>query len=522
MNVASLLARANERWPRRLAVVDGERRMTYKECAARAAALALRLSELGVEPGDRVALAVPNGHVFYETTFAVAALGAILVPINTRLAPAEQVEVLKHSGADVWIASADYHETVIRVASSLPTLARLIWVGTPHNRGLAIPTSDYANLAGSARPTLEPVEVTEDAVAQLYYTSGTTGRPKGVMLTHANLVAHAEAATSELEIAEDDAWAHIAPMFHLADAWATFAVTLAGGRHVMAPEFKAPEVLDLIETEEVTITNLVPTMLQRLLAAQPRARADTSHLRLLLTGGAPIAPTVVERVLEVFQCEYAQTYGMTETSPYLTLSLLRSHHWELSEAERLRLRARTGRPFETIELEVVDENGEPVPADDHTVGEIRVQGTTVSPGYWNDPERTAEAFRDGWLYTGDLAVIDTEGYVDIVDRKKDMILSGGETVYSTEVENALYTHPAVLEAAAYGVPDEEWGEKVCAAVVLVPEARATEDELAACCRERLAGYKIPRRIEILDELPKTGSGKIRKGTLRERDQGAPR
>jgi acyl-CoA synthetase (AMP-forming)/AMP-acid ligase II len=256
-------------------------------------------------------------------------------------------------------------------------------------------------------------------------------------------------------------------------------------------------------------------MIQRLLVGLERGATRPSSLRLLLSGGSPIATEVVRSVLERFGCEYAQTYGMTETSPFLTLGLLEHHHWQLSEEERLRVRARTGRPFEGVELEVVDESGRPVPADDATVGEIRVRGRTVSPGYWRDREATEAVQRDGWLHTGDLAVIDGEGYVDIVDRKKDVILSGGENVYSREVEGALHAHPAVLEAAVFGVADAEWGEAVAAAVVLKPGARATVEELRSTCRERIAAYKCPRRIELLEDLPKTGSGKVRKAALRE-------
>ena len=255
-------------------------------------------------------------------------------------------------------------------------------------------------------------------------------------------------------------------------------------------------------------------MLKRLVECAGVRGARCPSLRLVLSGGAPISPALVRQVLSVLRCEYAQTYGMTETSPYLTLGILSEHLRQLPEAEVLRLRARTGRPFGPVELEVVDERDRPVPPDDRTVGEIRVRGPTVTPGYWRRPEETRRAIRDGWLYTGDLAVLDAHGFVNIVDRKKDMILTGGENVYSTEVENALYEHPAVLEAAVFGVPDETWGEAVTAAVVLRPGVRVTAAELVAFCRPRIAGYKVPRSIEFLEELPKTGSGKISKQTLR--------
>jgi acyl-CoA synthetase (AMP-forming)/AMP-acid ligase II len=336
------------------------------------------------------------------------------------------------------------------------------------------------------------------------------------MLTHRNVCVHADWAVRELALSERDRWGHFAPMFHLADAWATLALTAVGGVHVLLPRFEADEVVACVERDRVTLTNLIPTMLKRLVES-PRVRAaDLSSLRLVLSGGAPIAPALVRDVRAVLRCEYAQTYGMTETSPYLTLGLLPEPLRRRGEDELVRWLARTGRPFGEIELEVVDGEDRPVPADDRTVGEIRVRGATVTPGYWNRSEETAAAIRGGWLYTGDLAVVDPHGFVNIVDRRKDMILTGGENVYSTEVENALYEHPAVLEAAVFGVPDETWGECVNAAVVLRDGRAASARELIDFCRARLAAFKAPRAVEFLSELPKTGSGKISKHALRAR------
>jgi acyl-CoA synthetase (AMP-forming)/AMP-acid ligase II len=351
-------------------------------------------------------------------------------------------------------------------------------------------------------------------VAHLYYTSGTTGRPKGVMLTHRNVVAHAHAAIGELGLTSADRWAHIAPMFHLADAWATFAVTAAGGAHVFLEHFTAAAALDLLERERITITNLVPTMLN-LMVNEPTAGSRHYVLRAMLSGGAPIAPSLVRRILAVFRCEYVQTYGMTETSPYLTLGLLHPHLRALPEEQRLHYVCKTGRPFHGVTLEVIGADGRPVPPDGTTVGEIRVRGETVTPGYWQNPEATAQAFdADGFLRTGDLATIDAEGYVDIVDRKKDVIKTGGEAVYSVEVENVLHRHPAVLECAVFGTPHPLWGEAVTAAVVLRQAATATAQELIDWCRDRIAHYKSPSQVRFLPELPKTGTGKISKRLLR--------
>jgi len=491
--IQSLLEDASHRHAGRIAVVAGELRWTYADFASEVRGLAARLLEEGVAPGDRVAVLDDNTPSFLAAYFAAPWIGAVLQPLNHRLAPRELQAALEDAETRVLLAGAG------RVES-----ARAL-------RGVRV-------LAGDVEPAEEPAvpfRSAPDDLAQLYYTSGTTGRPKGVMLTQRNVCAHAACAVRELGLAPTDRWGHFAPMFHLADAWATFALTAVGGVHVMEPRFTAEGALDAIERERVTLTNLVPTMLTRMVAHPRAATFDPSSLRLVLSGGAPITPAPVRRIVETFRCEYVQTYGMTETSPYLTLGILHEHLRALPREERLRYAARTGRPFAAVELEVVDDAGAPVPGDDRTVGEIRVRGETVSPGYWRRPEETARAHREGWLYTGDLAVVDGEGYVDIVDRRSDMILTGGENVYSTEVENALTDHPDVLAAAAFGLPDETLGEIVCAAVVLAPSSRATTAELSAWCRERIAAYKTPRCIELVAELPTTGTGKVSKRLLRE-------
>ncbi len=502
--ICSLFEEAAREFADRPAAIEGDTRLTYAELESHVLCLAARLQEGGVRPGDRVAVLGANTIPFLCATFAAPAAGAVLVPLNTRLAPRELAEILADSEARVLLSSRAF-------AGALGAFEAQ---GSPHETMLFEEGEPPA-----ARPSFRAAPAEPGALAQLYYTSGTTGRAKGVMLTHANVCVHARTAVRELALGPDDRWGHFAPMFHLADAWATLAVTAVGGVHVFAPHFEPGAALELVERERITITNLVPTMLARMVE-HPYARDfDPASLRRILSGGAPIAPALVKRIMEVFRCEYVQTYGMTETSPYLTLSLLHPHLERLPPEEQFRYRARTGRPFACVELEVVDGEGRAVPRDDRTVGEIRVRGPTVSPGYWKRPQETAAAFRDGWFHTGDLAVIDAEGYVNIVDRKKDMILTGGENVYSTEVEYALCEHPSVLEAAAFGVPDPAWGESVRAAVVLKQGARASAEELVAHCRGRIAGYKVPRSIEFRNELPKTGSGKVAKDVLRAQVRG---
>ncbi len=501
----SILERAERDFAGRTAVREGATRRDYGEFARRVRARARAWRALGLGAGERVAILDWNTGAFLESTFAAAGLGAILTPLNHRLAVPELAEILADSGACLVLAARAFAEPVAALRARVPSVRH--WLCCEEE------PEDEPEEEG---PPFAPARVAPADVAQLYYTSGTTGRAKGVMLTHRNVCTHAAWAVRELELTGADRWGHFAPMFHLADAWATFAVTQVGGVHVMLPRFEADAAVEAIEREGITLTNLVPTMLKRLVESPRAPAARFASLRLVLSGGAPISPALVRQVLAVLGCEYAQTYGMTETSPYLTLGLLPEALRRLAPEEVLRLRARTGRPFGEVELEVVDEAGRRVPADDRTVGEIRVRGATVTPGYWGRPEETAMAIRDGWLYTGDLAVLDAHGFVDIVDRKKDMILSGGENVYSTEVENALYEHPAVLECAVFGRPDATWGERVHAAVVLRAEATLGARELIEFCRARIAAYKAPHTIEFLPELPRTGSGKISKQVLRAR------
>ncbi len=492
MHLPQLLDLALGRDPSSVAVRWDSKSWTWAEEAARIERLAAGMARAGVQPGDRVLVQLENVPLFLEATFAAAQLGAVLVPAHPGLAERERSALIERAQP------------------------RLVLDGDTSFEGM---TADAGR--APAPPDPDP-----ERLAQLYFTSGTTGAPKGVMLTHGNLVSHALAAVQEFDLAPSDVWGHIAPMFHLADAWAVGAITAAGGSHVFLPRFDGQQALDLIETSGVTLTNLVPTHLGRILAAceaasdQGQRTGPIQSLRLVLSGGAPIAPATVSRVLRDLCGEYAQTYGMTETSPFLTVSLLAPEHRELPPDEQLDLRCATGRPFRGVDLCIVNEAGQPVPPDRQSVGEICVRGATITPGYWKDPGTTAAAFVDGWLRTGDLATVDARGFVRIVDRAKDMIITGGEKVYSIEVERALFEHPAVLEAAAYGVPSERWGEELRAAVVLRPGTVAEPVELRSHLAERLTGYKVPKRVDVLGNLPKTPSGKVRKAGLRERANNA--
>jgi acyl-CoA synthetase (AMP-forming)/AMP-acid ligase II len=498
MNLHDLLHTTGRESPEAEAVSCGGVRLSYRELVERVRRLGNVLIAAGLERGDRVAILSPNCHTFLESYFAAAGADLVLVPVNTRLTARDLAFILDDSGAQMLIAHPELRDLVAESAAE-----NLLFTGPEYEAALR-----------SAEDGALPASAAGGDIAQIYYTSGTTGTPKGVMLTHANVATHARAAISEFRLTCADVWAHVAPLFHLADAWATFAVTAAGGRHVIVPRFDPSRVLATFREERVTLTNLIPTMLNSLVREEGAGDAPYPSLRYVLSGGAPISPALVRRIMETFSTEYVQTYGLTETSPYLTVSLLDERQRVLPEEERFRLASRTGRKFEGVELRVVDENGREVEPDDLEVGEILARGPTVTPGYWNRPEETAAAFADGWLRTGDLAVIDAEGFLNIVDRIKDVIITGGENVYSTEVEHALHEHPSVQEVAVIGVPDEHWGETVKAVVALSQGAEPDEAALIEFCRERLAGFKIPRAVEFVDELPKTATGKIRKRSLR--------
>jgi acyl-CoA synthetase (AMP-forming)/AMP-acid ligase II len=516
MILTEILRKAIKFYPKKQAIVCGGKRWTYQEFYDRLNRLSRCLTGLGVRKDDKVAVLHPNCHYFLEAYYGIMQIAAISVPINYRLSAQEIAFILQDSESKILIVDPAFEEQVDSIRGDIQRVERILWTGerdvSKESRDL-----DYEMALHETNSNPLPgTPITSDDIAQIYYTSGTTGRPKGVMLSHKNVYTHALGTIAEVHLTDSDVWIHVAPLFHLADAWATWAITWVGGTHILLREFEARAVLETMEREKVTVTNLIPTMLNIMVNHPDVGKYDYRNMRVLLSGGAPIAPEVVRKIAEIFKCDYIQTYGMTETSPYLTLSILKDHLKRLPEEDQLRFKSKTGREFIGVELKVVNEQGGEVRRDEKEVGEIIVKGDIVTKGYWKLPEETEKSIRNGWLYTGDLAVIDEEGYVTIVDRKKDMILTGGENVYSTEVENILYTHPAILECAVIGVPDPKWGEAVKAIVVLKDGQKATGQEIIQYCKHRIAHYKAPKSIDFIDVLPKTGSGKIHKKGLRDK------
>jgi len=524
------LAKAVKLFPQKRAIVCGGKHWTYQEFCSRVYQLSRCLKRIGIKKDDKVAILHPNCHTFLEAYYAIPQIGAISVPINTRLSAGEIAYILEDSESKLLIADPMFKNQLEPVRKKIRGIKKILWTGDDRDRSSSSESPPYALLHGNrsiglnyeealrqedSGPLPAPPMESED-IAQIYYTSGTTGRPKGVMLSHKNVMTHALGTIAEVHLTDSDVWVHVAPLFHLADAWATWAVTWVGGTHVLVREFDARAVLETIQREKVTLTNLIPTMLNLMVNHPDAGKFDYGSLRVLLSGGAPIAPEVVRKIVETFKCDYIQTYGMTETSPYLTLSILKEHLKQLPREDQLRFKSKTGREFIGVDLKVVNEQGNEIKGDEKEVGEIIVKGDIVTKGYWKLPEETKKSLKGGWLYTGDMAVIDEEGYVTIVDRKKDMILTGGENVYSTEVENILYTYPAILECAVVGVPDQKWGEAVKAIVVLKPGQKATEQEIIQFCKEKIAHYKAPKSVDFIEALPRTGSGKIHKKNLRDK------
>jgi acyl-CoA synthetase (AMP-forming)/AMP-acid ligase II len=516
MNIAATLSKARRLFPDKEAVVDGDRRLTYRQLAERVDRLAAGLAAIGLSSQDCISIVAPNSLEFLETYYAAAVLGLMVNPINVRLLGPEMAFILNDARARLVIADPRYKGPVIKALEEAESVEGVIWLTDAPPELTKGRSWAYEAFLNEGRADFSPpAPLGDEATAHLYYTSGTTGRPKGVILTHRNVTAHALAAIAEFNLNDTDVWYHVAPMFHLADAWATFALTWVGGRHVMQPEFEAGKVLATIEREGITLTNLIPTMLNLMVNHDQAENFNYSSLKVILSGGAPIAPETVRRIISTFDCDYIQTYGLTETSPYCTVSTLKAHLKKLPLEKQREIISRTGREFMAVELRVVDEDGRDVPRDDRSVGEIWVRGDTVTPGYLNRPKANEDAFKDGWFKTGDLAVMDEEGYVNIVDRKKDIIISGGENVFSTEVEYTLMEHPSVLECVVIGVPDPKWGEAIKAVVVRKTGKEAEEAELISFVKERLAHYKAPKSVDFVDELPKTGSGKLMKRTVRE-------
>ena len=508
MQLTQGLRRAALIRPSEIATIDGPHRRRWLETENRVARLAAGLRRLGLTPGGRVAMLALNSHRYFEYLFAVPWAGGVAVPINTRLAPPEIAYVLADSGAEVLLIDDAFLAHLPALRDATAGLTAVLHVGEGPAAASLIAYEAVIEGAGA----MPDAGAAGDQLAGIYYTGGTTGQAKGVMLSHGNLVANALNVTIAVGYSRDTRYLHTPPMFHLADGCSSFGVTMQGGTHVFRPRFDAADWLATVAAERVSDVTLVPTMLNMILAHPGLAAHDLGSLRRLYVGAAPLLDALLFRALELLpHVAFQQAWGMTELSP---IGCTMDPRFSTRDGPFAGRHRSCGQPVATVELRIVDGQGQELPRGQ--VGEIAVRGPTVMQGYWNKPEATAAVLRDGWLHSGDAAHMDDEGFVYIVDRLKDMIVSGGENVYCGEVESAISTLEGVAECAVIGIPDEVWGEAVHAIVVPRPGAAITVDAVIAHARARIAAYKCPRTVEIRAEaLPLSGAGKVLKTALRE-------
>ena len=504
MEMTQPLHRALQQHPDRLSTVFGDRQRTVAETADRVARLAGALVELGVAPGDRVGLLALNSDRYLEYLLAVPWSGAAVNPVNIRWSPTEIAYSLVDCDTRVLLVDDAFAPVIPALRTQSPVLQTVIFCGegpTPDG------TLNYEDLiAGS--DAIDDRRRGADDLYGVFYTGGTTGHPKGVMLSHRNLLSSAMSALATGDIVtRRGRLLHAAPLFHLAGIAIWSIGNLVDATHVVVPTFTPAGVIESVESHRVTDILLIPTMIQMLIDSPRAHTADLSSVRHVVYGASPITDDVLGRARATLPAAgFTQAYGMTELSPIATVLLPDDH-------DDPALIRSAGRPGVGVDLQIVDAGDDESPRGQ--IGEIVVRGDNVMQGYWNKPAETAAALRNGYMHTGDLGYMNDQGYVFVVDRLKDMIITGGENVYSAEVENALSKHPAVAACAVIGLEDAQWGERVHAVVVLQPDTEATFEDLQAFCRDLIANYKLPRSIDFVGELPMSGAGKILKRELRQ-------
>ncbi|MGH9671598.1 MAG: long-chain-fatty-acid--CoA ligase, partial [Bryobacteraceae bacterium] len=495
------LHRAMDLFGHKIGVVSGDREFTYREFGERAQRLASALPAIGAEPGDRVAYISFNNHQLLEGYYGVIQARAIVMPLNVRLSPAELTAILNHSGARVLMFENDFAGLAEHLRANCPAIKTFITLDDK------VPAADMTSeelLAQGAPERADIASIDESSIAELFYTSGSTGAPKGVMLSHRTLYLHCLDVAGLFQDVEVMVDLHTIPLFH-ANGWGRpQSSTMLGVKQVMVRRFEPAAVLRLIEEHHATHMSLVPTMANALLHAPELGRHVTSSLRQIMIGGAAASPELIARMERAFGCECISGYGLTETAPVLTSARRKSTVDYAGDQDRHGRHAMAGWPVCGVEIRVVDPEMNDVPRDTKTIGEVVARGDHIMEGYFREPEQTAAVMTGGWFHTGDMAVWDEEGYIHIVDRKKEIIISGGENISSIEVEKAIFAHPAVFECAVVAAPDEKWGEVPAAVVVLKPGSALSADELTEFLGERLGRFKLPRLIRFDTEpLPKT-------------------
>ncbi|MCL6417684.1 long-chain fatty acid--CoA ligase [Aestuariirhabdus sp. Z084] len=516
MQLTQSLHRNISQRPDQIAVIEGESHYSYRELGERVASAAAALRQLGVQDGERVAILSLNSSVYLEYVMAVPWAGGALNPVNIRWTANEIAYSLDDSDTRILLVDDTFLPLMEKVQALSTSLQTLIYCGQQETPSGML---NYQQLVRDTAP-MDDCERCGDQLGGVFYTGGTTGFPKGVMLSHTNLVGSSIAVVAENVITDGARYLHAAPMFHMADFAMMMAVYMRGGVHVVNPAFDPTLVLDSIAKEQISHVLLVPTMVQMTLAHPEFERFDLSSLDTIIYGASPMPLDTVNTAMQkIPHVGFIQAYGMTELAPLATVSGKENHTQAGLDSGRIRSAGRAGA---LQQVKIVDPTGQEMPRGE--VGEVIVKGPNVMLGYWNKPEATAEAIRGGWMHTGDAAWMDDGGYIYIADRLKDMIISGGENIYSAEVENILMQHPAIASCAVIGIPSQEWGEAVHAVLVSATGEELDLETLQQHCREKIAGYKIPRSLEWKEALPLSGAGKILKTELRkpwwqDQDQG---
>lgn len=509
--------RAIKYYPEKIAVIDEDKKFTYKEFGKRTDQLAFALQKAGILKGDHVAVMLPNTHYMLECFYGICQLGAVMVPLNYRLVAKDLEYIIRHSDAKMIIVDAEFGKLLEEIQGNLP-LEKFIIVDVPgHDSALEGVSYEEFISEIPADSVLPPVDIDENQMLTLNYTSGTTSNPKGVMLTHRANYLNAANFMYHLNVVHDDVYLHTLPMFH-ANGWGgVWALTAAGGTHICLRKVDPPVILELFEKHNVSLLCGAPTVVN-MLVNEPKAKeVKITTSPRMATAGAPPAAALIAKAQAVLGLNMMHVYGLTETSPFILYCEWHKAFDSLSPDEQANIKARQGieLAFNGETKVVSQEDGREVAWNGKELGEIITRGNVVMSGYYKDPEKTAEAIRDGWFYTGDLAVTYPDGYIEIQDRIKDMIISGGENISSTEIEGVLYKHPDILEVAVIAVPDEKWGEVPKAIIVLHPGATCTEQDIIAYTRENMAHFKTPKSIDFVEALPKTATGKLQKFRLRE-------
>jgi len=507
--ISDFLRRAAKLYPNKCAIVDGDLRITYREYQERVNQIGHALLGLGVEAGDRICILSPNSHYFLEFYYGAPQIGAILVPLNFRLVAADHEYIINHAGVKVVVADHEYSHIVDQIRPNLTTVEHFVVTGV---QGAPEGWVSWDDLA-AGQPTTPTPKIIQDEndVVSINYTSGTTARPKGVMLTHRNAYINAYNFIAHLGTRHDDVELWTLPMFH-ANGWGgPFALTAMGATHIVLRAVVAEDIYRLISAEGVTFACMAPAVLATILDYPEKPKHQITTKPRFVVAGAPPPAAFIKRLEEELGWEFIQIYGLTETAPILTISRPDFH----SEEGEYSRRARAGVEVIGVDILVLDDDGNPVPMDGTSIGEVCARSNVVLKGYWEQPEETAKAIYDGYFHSGDLAVWDEFGNIHIVDRKKDVIISGGENISSSEIEDALYKHPAVQECAVIGVPSEKWGETPKALVVLREGNTATEEEIVIFTRDHLAHFKCPTSVDFVESLPRTATGKLQKFMIRE-------